>query len=499
MLHVANHFKLYKKTYLALLGIVLLAFILRAWGLGNNSFVADEFLDINATYGYAMTGEWQAWDFNLGEPAQRINEASDSRAWLYRWQVARLFEFLPPTEAVARSVSVFWGVITTLLIFFTASLWTGKRAIGLISAFLFAVSLFGIEYDRTLRMYAMFFPMFLLFSWTLYQGLERRPQGFHLPYLVLAGALGLLSLHLHTLTLNMAFIVGVYLAVMAIREWHYGRGWKNKYMGLLGAGMLGGTVFLAVTGGEIAYLGGLKFFEDHYRYIALAVTDYAHPLFALSFGVLGTIGLYRSGKRQKESIWLAVSYLTILCMAVFVWNRVVGMQYIFFAQSFLMILIASGIYFTAAFFQKNLKEYGERAFWVTIILVLLFVPKYAYFFEENTTYRQNSQGDEPRYRNIFHYFKKHRSENDALITRDFRNYYFSGEKVIVYDFGGERSKDNFTLSELEDIMARHPSGWIIYSDNDESYLSKESQQYIETYFERVNDIQVRGKVYVYRW
>jgi hypothetical protein len=80
--------------------------------------VADEFLDMNSAYGYFKTGEWKAWDFNHQEPsAVNTNTARDERANIYKWQVAQLFRFLPPTEAVARSVSVFWGGITLLMVF----------------------------------------------------------------------------------------------------------------------------------------------------------------------------------------------------------------------------------------------------------------------------------------------------------------------------------------------------------------------------------------------
>jgi len=81
------------------LAIIALGFGLRAYNLGANSFVADEFLDLNSAYGYAATHAWQAWDFNLGKPnVQDVYAPRDERAWLYKWQVAHVFRFFPVNE-----------------------------------------------------------------------------------------------------------------------------------------------------------------------------------------------------------------------------------------------------------------------------------------------------------------------------------------------------------------------------------------------------------------
>ena len=154
----------------------MISFLFRIWDLGAVPFGRDEFLDINATVGFAKTGIWQAWDHNMERVSTRINPDSDVRAWIYRWQVAQFFEFLPPTEAVARSVSVFWGVITTILVYLVGTSLTRKRQIGLIAAGFFALSINAIEIDRTLRMYAMFAPVFLTFAWMIFLALERIPR-----------------------------------------------------------------------------------------------------------------------------------------------------------------------------------------------------------------------------------------------------------------------------------------------------------------------------------
>jgi hypothetical protein len=178
----------------------------------------------------------------------------------------------------------------------------------------------------------------------------------------------------------------------------------------------------------------------------------------------------------------------------------VGEQYIFFIQSFEMILIAAGIYGTAIFLQENSSRYGRKIFWTTIIISLLVLPNYAYFFQENNAYQQTSKSENPNYRSVFSVFlKKNKKPGDVLITRDFRNYYWSGQKVKTFDFGGELSAEKFNLEDLQKIMAENPSGWFIFSDNDKDYISEDAQKFAEDNLEKINAIAVRGGISVYRW
>src|SRR3989344_5021836 len=361
-----------KKIITIMALIILLGTFLRFYKLGNNSFVADEFLDINTSYGYFKTGEWKAWDFNLEQPAERINVASDERAWIYRWQVAQLFKFFPPTETVARYISALWGIITIILIYFVAKYFTGKKEIGLIAALLFAISVSGLIFDRKLRMYSMFFPVFLALSWMIFRFFEENYKGkiklikkvndtwgLNLIYVIPVTLLGLLGLHLHQLTANVAIIFGVYVIAQFVAKYRKEKKYLNKYSVCL---------FLVI---------------------------------AIIFFVLGIYYICKIQNKEKEATWLAASFLSTLIMAVFLWRRNAGLQYIFFIQSFEIILIAAGIYFVAEFFKDKLPQYKNKAFYVPLILSLLILPNFGYFFQENNAYNQTSQGENPNYRKIF--------------------------------------------------------------------------------------------------
>jgi hypothetical protein len=491
--------------------VFVMGVLLRFYHLGETSFVADEFLDINATYGYFKTGEWQAWDFNFSQPdTEDVNAARDERAFAYRWQVSQLFHVLPPTEGVARAVSAAWGVATLVLVFGMTTYFTRKKSIGVLAAFLYAVSISALVIDRRLRMYAMFVPTFLAFSWTTFLFLEKeyrgktplcawmgRKLGLNLMYLVPAILLGLLSLHLHLLTVMIVPVVLVYALVRMGQE----RAWKNKY-GLLAAGFVVGAVVLRlVSPANFKMLAeSFSFPDNHYGYFAIVLKDYAHALLAIGVFMAGAWYLTRKTVLRERGWWLVLSFAVPLFMAVFMWDRNVGEQYISFAQPFKMMVVAAGIFAIAKFFEKRLKpEFGKKAVVVPIALALLLLPDYGYFLAKDNTYRQTSQSEDPSYRKVFAYVLKHRLPEDAIITRDLRSYYLSGAKMHVENLGGEVTKDKLTLERLQGILAQYPSGWVVLSDNDDVFVSKDAMLYIEKNTERVSNPQVRGKISVYRW
>ncbi len=501
-----------KNLWLALLAVVILGAFLRFYKLGEVSFVADEFLDINASYGYFQTGTWHAWDFNLGKLSERVNDASDERAWIYRVQVASLFHFFAPTEAAARAVSAGWGVLSILLMYGVATDMTKKRMIGLLSAGLFAVSVSALVMDRHLRMYAMFFPVFLGLSWTLFRFLEDRyagkvviiqkikaRTGLQIMYVLPVIFLSWLSFQLHQLTVNIALIVLGYSIVLGGLNWQKNK--LNRYMVYALLAVVSFVLAYMVAPGKVALaIGMLVFFENHWSYLAIIFQDYNNPILAILFLLVGVGYLVKQEKLAKEAIWLGTSFFIPLIAAIFLWRRVVGAQYIFFIQSFAMILIASGIYGVAAFLQKNMPRHGKQIFWSAIVVSMLVLPNYAYFFQENNTYQQTSRSENPNYRNVFSvYFKKNKKPGDVLVTRDFRNYYWSGQKVRTFDFGGELSTEKFKLADLQKIMAENPSGWLIFSDNDKDFIAEDAQKYAETNLEKINTIAVRGGISVYRW
>ncbi|MCX6763184.1 MAG: hypothetical protein NTZ97_00390, partial [Candidatus Moranbacteria bacterium] len=470
---------------------------------------------------YFKTDIWQKWDFNFGKvDTENVFQARDERAWIYKWPVAEIFKFLAPTEAYARTVSALWGILSIILIYFSASYFTKKKEIGLVSAFLFAVSISGIIFDRRLRMYSMFFAVFLAFSWMFFKFLEEKyagqnkliklfweKTGFNIIYFIPAAILGAISFLTHQLTANIVFIFILYaliqLAIIIKNKQNY----INKYSVSLIILFIGYIIAAIALPKQLAiFTAGLRFFNSHWNYFPNALSDYSSIIVAIIFLALGIYFLYKKEKLSKETLWLAVSFIGTIFLAAFVWNRTAGDQYIFFIKSFGIILIASGIYFTAEFFKENLNRFGKYSFYVPLVLALLILPDYAYFFQTDNTYKQTSESSNPSYRKIFTYFKKSKNPADVLITRNFRNYYWSGAKVKVFDFGVDVvdqgatvETKKLTLDQLQNIIRENPSGWFIFSDNDEDYISNDAVNFAEKNLERVSNSQVRGTISVYRW
>ena len=508
--------KIIKKINVSMLLIiiVLLGAFLRFYKLGETSFNSDEFLDINSSFAYAQTGVWQNWDFNFEKVnSDNIFEARDERAWIYKGQVAQLLKVFPPTESVARTVSVFWGIISIILIFFVAKYFSKKNEVALISSFLFAISVSGIIFDRTLRMYAMFFAVFLAFSWFLFKFLEEEYKGknkfikyfwdkaeLNLVYFIPMVVMGIVSLLTHQLTANILFIFLFYAIIQVGLKIKNKKSYFDKYFfGLLVmlVGYVSGLIFMPERLNK--YSKELDFFKDHFSYLGKVFSDYNNAILAVIFLALGIYYLCKKQKLQKESAWLATSFLGTLFLAIFIWDRNAGDQYIFFIQSFGIILIASGIYYAAIYLKENMAANKDKVFLSVIILALVLLPNYGYFIQNENTYHQTSQSDNPDFRKIFSYFKKAREPQDVLISRKVRNYYWGGEKVKLFDFGGELAEEKLSLDQLKKITTENPSGWFIYTDNDESYIANDAITYAEKNFEKVSNVKVRGKVSVYRW
>ncbi|HRY82180.1 MAG TPA: metallophosphoesterase [Candidatus Moranbacteria bacterium] len=495
-----------KKIIIILLIILALGAFLRFWKLDQQPFVTDEFLDINATYGYFKTGEWVAWDFNLDQVSDNLYAPREERAWIYRAQVAQLFHFFPLTEATARSVSALWGVFSIIILYFVSTYFTKNKTIGLISAFLFAVSIAGITFDRMLRMYAMFFPVFLLFSWFLFRFFEEEYAGkvaiikfvwnkfgINLKWFLPATFFGLLSFHLHPLTLNIGVVFGVYLIIQSCVAFYQKRTILNKYTAIL---------FLTLLGLIAAYINNSQIYSfyskkdliafDHarWRYLQSVASDYINVFLAYGLIFFGFYELKKNIKIQKESVWLVCCFLAIIFSAVFFWNEVFGLRFIFFAMSFGIILLSSGIYFLAEKNGKYFPAYQKKVFVGVLMTALLIVPNYGYFFSKESPYRKDETKTD--YRASFQYFLDNKNEDDSLLTRNFRSFYYKNAKAKIIN---KEWNKKISLDELKKIMTENPSGWIVTGDP-KGDMEKDALKYIE---ENSLDKKEIGGVQIYHW
>ncbi len=504
-----------KKNIILFCFVIFIAVSVRLFNLGNVPFVSDEFLDVNATYGYHKSGEWQAWDFNHNKPSLRQNKASDRRAWVYREQVSALYNYLPPTEANIRLLSVLWGVLTVVILYIVTYIFTKSYLIAFFASFLFAFSIPAIEINRKIRMYSMFAPVFLSFSAVLYYFLENSKTkskklivqifNFDYRFLLPVFLLGALSYHLHPLSANIVIIVFIFFVIKMLMEFK-NKNYINKYLVYNVIFSLTAIIMVLFFSDKVS--GTIKFFGNHWNYINHILINYWHPLIGMFLIFVGLYTTFKVEKFKNEYIWINVNFFVILFASILLWKRNVGAQYIFFAQTFGFILVSIGIYTIINFIQKKMYS-NKMIITYGILAVIIFLPNYAYFFKKDNTYHITSKGNQANYRNLFLYVKKNKIDNDVMITRNFRNYYFSGFDMQIFDFGSERDDEilqkegkvkKVTKNYVEKIVKENPHGWVVYSDNDKKFITKEAREYFSENMKEINDsLLVRGKVKIYRW
>lgn len=513
-----------KKFVLALTVIIFISLFLRLYNLGEKSFSADEFLGVNTAYGYLKTGEWRRWDFNLEKPFEDNeyfktffdfdlwNDGSDTytRAWFYNWQTSQSLRFLPDSQEWSyRLISVMWGVLAVLAVYWVSFKFTKNRTLSLIAALLMAFSLDGIEFSRRMRMYSMFMPVFLVFAWVAFNFFESNMKSrfswlnkindklkLNFIFFVPLVLMGLLSMHLHLLTANFVFVALVYFMVMAFIRYKEDKNIKNHYTIYSLAGLIFVGASFQIGGALTASLN----WQQHFSYLNNSFFDYGNWVLAGLFLIMG--GIYLLKTKKKEGVFIMANYWVILFLAIFLWDRNVGAQYLFFIKPFQIIMIAAGIWWIASFLRDNLKKYKQEVYWISMAVMLLAVINFAYFFQAENTYTQTAQSENPNYKKVFGYVLNHKNEKDVLITRAFRNFYWQGSKINVFSMGGERAiegEKKITLEKLTEIIKNNPSGWIVYSENDENFISKDAQKYIEKDMTQISNLQTRGPIKVYHW
>jgi hypothetical protein len=315
-----------------------------------------------------------------------------------------------------------------------------------------------------------------------------------------AAAFFILSLLTHQLTAVLVFSFASYLLIRSVQTYRTSKSLKNRYVVLLGLGMLSLFLLSFVAPQTVrSFTAGLIWLDDHYSYLGYITRDFAHPLIGVLIAGFGSYILGKNLGKPKEALYLTLSAVVPLVLAIWFFRRNAGPQYIFFAQSFVLLLGAVGTYGVARIFTETFPIYGRKGMVTIFLLAGLLLPNWGYFLEENNTYHETSSGGNPNYRKVFDYFKKNKQDSDALITRNLRNYYWSGAKVPVIDLGDEINREKFTLPDLEKVMSEHPSGWIILSENDYDYFSGEAEDFMKRNLIRVSNPSVRGPIDVYRW
>lgn len=488
-----------KKIWIFLGLVLLLGFFLRVYKIGQQSFLADEFLGINVSYGYQQTGQWKFWDFNQ----EKLTEEVYVRANVYYWQVAQVLNWLGLGEGNSRLVSVAWGMLGI----FSLSLWIylfSKNWIWAILAGLFlAISPTALTFDRKLRMYSMFAPVFFFFSmsvfWFLEKKIEKKPKwlkkiqeklGLNFLFLPLVFLLGMFSLATHLLTVNIFPIVLIYFLVMATKDYWQNKKILNRYSGFFGGMIL--ITLLAIQNQEIR--NSLNFFSlvSNWSYFKKLIFDYSHPILAGTFLLLGVYYLIKN--YSKTGVWIVVNFLTILFLAMFIWKRNAGLQYLYFITFFKTIVFSAGVLFLTEIFSKKIFFGSRKAFWSLVAFWFLLLPNWNFFFSDEGFYQDIKKWKVPNYREVYGYYVKNRSVNSAIISRPLASYYLNKTRSAVLEYGVDNP---LTLERLLEAQNKYNEIWAIFSKD--IYIKKDAEKYIRENFELIKTNYTNDVLFFYVW
>ena len=136
----------------------------------------------------------------------------------------------------------------------------------------------------------------------------------------------------------------------------------------------------------------------------------------------------------------------------------------------------------------------------TIVYLFMVLYNFSYFSDPNSFYGNNKKWDYPNYQQVFTYYLKYREENALLITRGFRNYYYSQANIPVFDFGGEHQPEKeLSLSKLKQLEAQNEVLWIVISNNDFDYIKGEARRYIRDNYEFIETTYTGDSMEIWKW
>lgn len=496
--------KYYKKIVLVVVFFAILSLggTLRLYKLGEQSFIADEYLGINASYGYYKTGEWKFWDFN----ENKITDRAYTRANVYYWQVAQVFKFLPANEANARLISVLWGMVGMVSIFIVSYLVTKNLFIAFLAMFLASISISSLIFDRKLRMYAMLAPIYFWLSYAIFYFLESRAKhgieaikkitdktGLNWNFLPAVIVLGVVSLLTHLLTVNIFPAILVYLAIMFFINYRENKKIFNKYSFLFGSSLLLAFFVLNLK----AFKGAFDFFSwgvNSWSYLDKITLDYSHLLLALVFLAIGCI--YFIKKHSKIGLWTVLSWAVPLFLAIMTWKRSAGDQYIFFIQYFKIVIMAGGIFYTAKTIADKIFDQSKKWLSVLIALFLILLINFSFFSSKESFYGNRMKWNHSNYREVLHYFLKHKKDNSVLIVRPATNFYIWGSNSNIIEFN-EGENERLTIDKIKKAQEEFDDVWIIFSRT--YYIEGEAKEYFRKNFEKLETTYTNDNLRIWRW
>jgi mannosyltransferase len=220
-----------RRTRFALIAILILGFFLRVFALDKQSLWYDEL------------ATWQRAVIPFADMMADLL-AVRNHVPLY-FILMQPWALLGESEFVLRYFSVIWGTLGVALIYPLGRLFAG-RAVGLLSAFLLAISPFQVWYSQEARMYTLVATAVLLASWFLVRLLREDRRVYWVGYAISM----LVAVYVHYL------VILIFVAHYTFFAIHYRRLKSMFLKWLIYAG--GAILLFALWAGYIMLTGGFR-------------------------------------------------------------------------------------------------------------------------------------------------------------------------------------------------------------------------------------------------
>lgn len=451
MIEIVNFFK--KPTVLLFL-ILFGAFILRIWDIGSRDIWYDELLTI------------QQSEKNIAE----INTDVPTPIHYYFVHAALLFGKSTMTLGIP---SVVFGLLTILLIFLTAKRIKNEK-IGLIAAFLLAISPMHIEFSQQI----LFFSYFTFFSSLILYFIvdftfhfeEGRFKWGHLLLLVFVNWLNVLTQMLALVLIPVQLLFLCYLfaknpKVILVFK---------KYLALIVTfiAVFSSAFFSIGSGGYIMFLKTLHISFEKPITVGYSLSSqlgstiidspirFFHAMFSwfgigggagfwtyFGFFLLGVIIFLQKSSRSIAYLfilWLTIPFAVLFSVRIGHWFEE---KYFIFMMPTYLIIIAIGIFFVSNFIfdfiqsKKNFLLLKNASFFIVLILSVIFLLA-ATPIKTRTTFGFPFKGHvEYSWRAVYDYLEKNTTKDDKIFLvkggSDFLNYYYEDaskeEKKLLND------------------------------------------------------------------
>ena len=447
------------QTLIVLLLLVFLAFTLRAYRLGHQSFWYDE----GQSYYFAHQD-------SLGAMLDVISESDHPPLYflfLHLWML-----LVGRSEFALRFTALFWSVLLVPLVYLLGRRAFGPRE-GITAALLMAISPFHVWYAQEARMYTLATFLRLLSSYLLLSALQKGRRSLWLAYTLAA----LAAPYAHLYACFILLFQGLFVLLWAWRNRLQGpflRAWLLSQVGI-GLGFLPWVgIVLREYAGNATYWPGIL---DMKRFLLDTVVAFSAGLtlpldraawtataFLLALGVgCVSLALQRSEPHRQQGFSLVLLYLMVPTLTALV----ISYHHPKYAPRYLL-LVTPACYLLAAKGLVTLQAYRRWAGLAVILFTVILAGAIQSLYN-NYCGEEYARDD---FRAVLGYIEANAWEDDAIIIVGGHAYpildYYNRLNLATYPIPprlvasvNQPVNRQLVVETLNQIVAHHRRVWLI--------------------------------------